>query len=172
MKELKAVARQRGIKRYYQMCKAKLMKILGGNTLQTFIHSNILAEPIPEINNKKCGKLCEHKRERYLCKDCNGKGICIHKKQRSFCKLCGGLQTCPHNCYKSRCKLCGGGHICEHKRVRYLCKDCNRKGICKHGKQGWFFELCGGSQICSHKININHNVKTVKMSQNYYLNRN
>ena len=39
----------------------------------------------------ECGS-AKHGRQRYLCKDCGGKGICRchHERRRSVCKECGG----------------------------------------------------------------------------------
>ena len=34
--------------------------------------------------------ICEHNRERHMCKDCGGAGICEHNRRRSKCKDCGG----------------------------------------------------------------------------------
>ena len=44
---------------------------------------------------KECGgaSMCEHGRERYLCKVCGGGGICEHGKHRSRCKECKAVPT-------------------------------------------------------------------------------
>ena len=31
---------------------------------------------------------CEHDKRKYLCKQCDGKGICSHGKRKSLCKQC------------------------------------------------------------------------------------
>ena len=146
VKELKSLAKDRGIPRYYRMRKAELIEALG-NTPQSPISvsntsSNILDEPIPEINVPILDKTTTNK--------------CLHGKVKYYCKDCEGSQICSHNRRKTRCRECNGGSICEHKRVRYLCKDCVGKGICSHGRQKFFCKDCGGSQICKHNRQKSH----------------
>ena len=140
MKELKALAKEQGIPRYYRMRKAELIEALGRqprDPTNTPPPHNILDEPIPEINVNEQVKSVGAKK-------------CFHGRNKYYCKDCHGSQICPHNHRKSYCKVCNGSSFCEHKRVRYLCKDCGGKGICIHGRQRWFCKLCGGSQVCEH----------------------
>ena len=66
--------------------------------------------------------ICEHNRQRYICRDCGGTGTCEHERQRYICNDCGGI--CVHNYQRSQYKECGGTSICEHNRIRSTCKDC------------------------------------------------
>ena len=95
-------------------------------------------------------KRCEHgKRDRYVCKECNGNGFCEHGKYRSRCKKCGGGSICPHGKLRTYCKNCGGGCICEHGKVRNHCKKCG----CYYRlvKGGFTFEeikTIGSAKVC------------------------
>ena len=40
--------------------------------------------------------MCEHRRQRALCKECGGRGICGHGRQRNKCVECGGSGICEH----------------------------------------------------------------------------
>ena len=72
--------------------------------------------------------MCEHGRQRSICKDCGGSGICEHQRRRSRCKDCGGSGICEHGQRRALCKECGGSSICEHGRERSSCKDCGGGG--------------------------------------------
>ena len=50
-------------------------------------------------------------------------GICEHGRQRSVCKNCGGPGICEHGRQRRVCKDCGGPNIWEHGRVRSVCKE-------------------------------------------------
>jgi len=58
--------------------------------------------------------LCEHHRQKYKCKDCNGASLCAHGRQRSKCK----------ECFKAGEKVAG---ICKHGKEKYRCTKCTRK---------------------------------------------
>ena len=66
---------------------------------------------------------CEHNKELYKCKHCQGDGICIHNKHKYSCQECKG-NACIHNKYKTTCKDCKGSAICIHDKQKATCKDC------------------------------------------------
>lgn len=41
-------------------------------------------------NSRTSRRTCQHNRERYFCKECDGKGICKHGRKNYECKECGG----------------------------------------------------------------------------------
>lgn len=71
--------------------------------------------------------VCEHKRQRAQCHDCNGNSMCVHDRKRQFCKDCNG------------------SGICRHNRQKQYCIDCDGSGLCDHGHQSHQCEACGGS---------------------------
>lgn len=60
----------------------------------------------PELNMINAVGQCEHGRDRYRCKMCNGGSICNHGRRRDGCKDCKGSQICNHGRQRSRCKYC------------------------------------------------------------------
>ena len=50
VKELKAIAKEQGIKGYYRLRKAELIEILGIQAPPTDAPTTIMEEPVPEIN--------------------------------------------------------------------------------------------------------------------------
>eukprot|EP00965_Chrysotila_dentata_P111879 3699939-Pleurochrysis_carterae.AAC.3 len=60
-----------------------------------------------------------------------GRVICQHGRQRRVCRDCGGRDICQHGRRQRVCKDCGGADICEHNRVRYACK------VCREAKRLW-----------------------------------
>jgi hypothetical protein len=121
-----------------------------------------------EVKNTYIRKKCVHNRQKYICKECNGKGICEHNRVKSICKDCKGSSICEHNCIKSTCKdckgssicehnkrrnrciKCKGGSICEHKKLKSRCIECKGNEICEHNKRKQVCIECKGSQICEH----------------------
>ena len=95
--------------------------------------------------------ICEHKRIRNLCKECDGASICEHKRIRNQCKECDGVSICEHKRRRTRCKECFGGSICNHKRQRNLCKECDGASICEHSRRRNLCKECFGASICEHK---------------------
>jgi DnaJ-class molecular chaperone len=49
---------------------------------------------------------CEHAIQKYVCKECGGRGICKHGREKYYCKECGGKGICKHSRRKSKCKEC------------------------------------------------------------------
>ena len=37
--------------------------------------------------------ICEHKRERYRCRECKGGGSCDHKNDKRWCRICTKVHT-------------------------------------------------------------------------------
>ena len=72
--------------------------------------------------------ICEHNKQRSVCKDFVGGQICEDNKRRSTCKDCDGSQICEHNKRKSQCKDCGESQVCEHNNQRSGCPTCNPLG--------------------------------------------
>jgi len=56
-------------------------------------------------------KMCPHNRRKTVCKSCCiGDGyrgsFCFHKKLKYSCKECGGKGICEHNKGKFKCRIC------------------------------------------------------------------
>ena len=79
--------------------------------------------------------LCEHNRQRSVCKECGGGSICEHNRLRCYCKECGGSQICEHNRERRKCIECGGSGICEHNKRKERCIECGGSQICEHNKR-------------------------------------
>ena len=117
VKELRAIAKDRKIAKYYKMSRGELLEALG------------MPEEVPS------GGKCNHGRRKVQCKDCMGSQICPHLRQKACCKECGGKGICTHDRVKYSCKDCGGSQVCSHGKTRYRCKECGGKGICEHYKR-------------------------------------
>ncbi|ABY27928.1 hypothetical protein OtV5_131c [Ostreococcus tauri virus OtV5] len=105
-----------------------------------------------ELGLRVGGSVCEHNKQRSVCKPCKGGSICTHNKRRSICIDCSGSQVCEHGRRGSQCKKCNGSQVCEHNKQRSVCKPCKGGSICTHNKRRSFCVQCGGSQICKHNI--------------------
>ena len=51
-------------------------------------------------------------------------GLCEHQRQKSLCKECRGSSICQQEQRRSRCKKCGRLSICQHQRIRRTSKEC------------------------------------------------
>ena len=116
---------------------------------------NILEDEKGFYYNQPSGKkrrLCLHKKQKAICRDCGGSAFCKHGKQKSQCRECGGSAFCKHGKQKAICRECGGSAFCKHGKWKAICRDCGGSAFCKHGKQKATCRECGGSGICSHNI--------------------
>ena len=59
MKELRAIAKERGIKRYYRLRKAELIELLDTQTPPTDAPTTIMDEPVPDLVNKAIKKFAD-----------------------------------------------------------------------------------------------------------------
>ena len=95
VKDLKALSKEKGIKGYYRMRKAELIKLIEELDLKEFecteTYDIKCSHKIREKSCKHCG-ICEHNRVIYMCKECKGKGICQHSRQKYHCKECKATQ--------------------------------------------------------------------------------
>ena len=112
--------------------------------------SSSVPKPAPDFAKALAGAQSAEDSEAGPSSASKGNGLCEHNRQRSVCKDCGGKNICPHNRRKSVCKDCGGASICEHKRQRSKCKDCKGKSVCIHGRHKHICKECKGSSICEH----------------------
>jgi hypothetical protein len=104
-----------------------------------------------EIGSKSKKKTkCLHNKEKWICKQCDGKGICEHDRQRRTCRDCKGTSICEHNKRRNRCVNCRGSGICEHDRQRTSCRDCKGGSICEHNRVRSYCKDCKGGSICEH----------------------
>jgi hypothetical protein len=106
-----------------------------------------MSEEKPKYVRKKC----EHGKQKYYCKLCNGKGICEHDNIKQQCKICKGSQFCEHNHIKHRCKICKGSQICEHNKRKNICKLCKGNQICEHNRIKSQCKDCFGGIFCEHQ---------------------
>ena len=132
---LKSLAKKKGIKGYYKMKKAGLLKELGiEESMETTRKTMSQKREITDL--KLMNYYCIHGKYKYHCKDCK------NDKQLYLCKDCGGKGICEHNRQSNICKGCKGKGICEHFKQIYFSIDCRGKGICKHEKRKDYCEYC------------------------------
>lgn len=124
-------------------------------------------------------QICEHSRERSVCRECGGGSICQHDNVRSRCKQCKGGAICPHNKMKRDCKGCGGAGICIHGNFKRFCKDCGGPALCQHNTVCIRCKICRPLSLCRHKVvrrsclecaePQHHRVKTTRRKQSQVL---
>lgn len=137
----------------------------------------------------KCGgvSVCEHRRLKWLCRECKGSQICIHGRQKAYCIECGGSQICkhrkqrrycrdceakricPHTVDSSKCKLCGGKPLCVHGLMRYLCRECKGNGICQHNHQRTKCKKCGGIEVWANELANSAKARSKRLGLPYTL---
>ncbi|KAJ3219508.1 hypothetical protein HK099_004667, partial [Clydaea vesicula] len=89
-------------------------------------HCIVCHHGLEKSNCTKCGPvsaICQHKKERYYCRDCKGKGICKHDKRNNNCIEC--KKYCKHELRKEDCKDCLA-FLCVHLKHKNRCRDCSK----------------------------------------------
>lgn len=132
--ELKAIAKEHGIKGYSIMNKAKLK-----DAIELKFYYGV------RDYNMTNPYLCSHWNLKYTCKKCGGSPLCEHNISKYACKLCKGSSICMYNKQRYRCKDCGGKGICIHGKQKHKCQECSSGcgvGMCIHGKTRLNFQEC------------------------------
>ena len=114
VKELKVLAREKGIKGYYRMRKAELIEALEEES-EIFYSANDQFIPEVDIPIPAPSRVTQMRNlATSVAAPVKIEGIEIFEKK------------CSHKIREKSCKDCG---ICIHDRVVYMCKDCNDEGI-------------------------------------------
>jgi len=75
---------------------------------------------IPEFNEYNAiGGPCEHGRDKWLCKDCDGVSICEHKARKYQCKKCNGD--------KYHCDVCDTNYCSKPVLKRHMTNNSHKK---------------------------------------------
>lgn len=86
-------------------------------------------------NGKYVGKYrCPHRLNKSLCVLCDGAGLCEHKRSRSQCSQCN---ECEHGVNEYYCRICKGGGVCDHRLPRRICKKCDGRSLCIECGERW-----------------------------------
>ncbi len=86
--------------------------------------------------------MCEHKRQKNICKECEGNAVCEHNNIKYTCKECNGASLCHHGRRRSTCILCGGGSVCEcGERLK------QKDGVCTRCHPNFIQSKSGSSKI-------------------------
>ena len=152
--ELHAIAKEKKLKYFHKMRKAKIIRALlliqefptGWENL-TLSEIDTWLENLEGYDNKlEFKNLMKDMYSLYRPPE-----RCEHGKIQKQCKICEGCSICEHKKRKDICRICKPDAFCTHNRLKTFCKDCGGKSICPHGKQKAFCIPCGGSQICPHR---------------------
>ena len=147
-RDLKSLAKTQGIKGYYKMKKAELLKELkidesADTSRKTMNQKRKLTD------QKLLHYYCIHDRYKYQCRSCQGSGYCKQDRQLYLCKECAAQGT-------------GGKGICQHNKRRYICVDCNGKGVCNTVNKNIFVPTVTATG-CVSTINVKIFVRFVQI---------
>ena len=98
---------------------------------------------------------CQHNRDRFRCKECDGVSVCPHGNIRTYCKECQGASICQHNKRKYDCVECDGAAFCGHQRFKKVCPLCiniDKSVRCEvhEGILKYKCRECAGKDFCIH----------------------
>ena len=111
---------------------------------------------------------------------CAGGFVCEHGREKAVCKQCIGHETCPHGTSRVKCKTCSVWRksLCPHGRQSYFCRDCaaegiGGKGICEHNKEERRCRDCKGWGLCPHgKVKTRNCVRCVEEAHALFMKKN
>jgi hypothetical protein len=110
---------------------------------------------------------------------CAGGFVCEHGREKAVCKQCIGHETCPHGTSRVKCKTCSVWRksLCPHGRQSYFCRDCaaegiGGKGICEHNKEERRCRDCKGWGLCPHgKVKTRNCVRCVEEAHALFMKK-